>query len=72
MVADCEVRVDGYMLRGTSIRTYFGYSKEGVIRQAKHDGDNDRADEISIWYKGSGKHVGFWEKRGTRWMKVGI
>ena len=68
-MADFEAYFDGYGLRGTHIHTYYGYSKDTVIRLAKQDGDKNNADEISISYKGSGKHVGFWEKKGTRWMK---
>ena len=60
---------EGRYYYGNRTIRFFGYSKEQAIRQAKRMADEQGADEIHIEYKGSGKSVGFWEKRGSRWYK---
>lgn len=52
-----------------TFRTYFMMSKENAIRLAKQDADRLRATEFSIEYKSSGKSVGNWVKKGSRWYK---
>lgn len=52
-----------------SFHNYFMYSKELAIRQAKQDADMMHAVEFSMEYRGSGKSVGRWVKKGSRWYK---
>lgn len=54
-----------------SLRTHklIDYSKDEAIRRAKMIGDVHDADSFYIEYMGSGKTVGYWEKRGSRWYK---
>lgn len=68
-MADFEVRFDGYFLIGPPIQRYYGYSKDSLIRLVKRDADKNRADTIDVEYLGSGKSVGRWVKRGSRWYK---
>lgn len=68
-MADFEVRFDGWYHRGNTIQTYYGYSKDSVVRIVKRDADKTHADTFDIFYLGSGKTIGRWEKRGSRWYK---
>lgn len=69
-MADFEVRMDGYRYRGVYIRTYYGYDKNSIIKAVKLDAQDDDADEFHIYYKGSMKSIGSWEKKGSRWYKT--
>ena len=68
-MADFYVRFDGFFHIGDSIQRYYGYSKDAVVRKVKSDADKSRADTFYIEYLGSGKSVGNWVKKGSRWYK---
>ena len=51
-------------------KDYYFYTKEQAIRRMKNDADSMKARYFSAEYKGSGKYIGSWEKRGSRWYKV--
>ena len=68
-MADFEVWFEGYRFKGIPMQTYYGYSKDTVIRLVKEHADKDGSDEFSINYKSSGKSVGHWKKHGSRWFK---
>lgn len=53
-----------------TINRFFDYSKDEAIRLAKKTADEGRYTLIYIEYMGSGKTVGYWEKKGSRWYKV--
>lgn len=67
-MADFKVNLDGRMYHGLRFTRYEGYSKDAVIKRVKADADRMYADEFSIEYK-SGKPVGRWVKKGTRWYR---
>ena len=48
---------------------FFDYSKEEAIRLAKQRADEVGARTLYLAYMESGKTVGYWEKRGSRWYK---
>jgi len=61
---------DGKFYEGPRFRRFFDYSKEVAIRLAKEVAEETGATEIYMEYMPSGKTVGFWEKKGSRWYKV--
>ena len=67
-MADFTVFMDGKRYTGLHMLSYMMYSRDAVIRQVKTDADKAHADEFSIQYK-SGKPVGRWEKKGSRWYR---
>lgn len=66
---DFEVWFEGSRYKGLPLMTYYGYSKKNVVEKVKWDANKENADEFHINYKGSGKSVGFWKKKGTRWYR---
>lgn len=68
-MADFDVWFEGGRYRGLPLMSYYGYSKVGVISKVKLDADKEHADMFSIYYKGSGKSIGCWKKKGTRWYR---
>lgn len=54
---------------GAGKRRYFDYSKDAVIRMAKKDADDMKADEFTVYCMPKMDIVGNWMKKGTRWYK---
>ena len=48
---------------------FFDYTKEEVITQAKKIANEKGYRSFHLTYMGSGKSVGYWQKRGSRWYK---
>lgn len=69
-MSDFIASFDGRSYQGPRFHRYFGYSKDVAVRLAKQRGDETGATEIMMEYMSSGKIVGFWEKKGSRWYKV--
>lgn len=69
-MADFIASFDGRTYQGPRFRRFFGYSKDVAVRLAKQIGDETGATEIMMEYMSSGKNVGFWEKKGSRWYRV--
>lgn len=67
-MADFNVSMEGRLYYGLRFTSYYGYSKDAVIKKVKADADRMYADEFSIEYK-SGKPVGRWTKKGSRWYR---
>ena len=67
-MADFKVNLDGRMYHGLRFTRYEGYSKDAVIKKVKDDANRMYADEFSIEYM-SGKPVGRWGKKGSRWYR---
>ena len=67
-MADFIVWMDGSRYKGLYMLQYLMYSKDAVIKKVKADADKADADEFSIEYK-SGKPVGRWTKKGSRWYR---
>ena len=49
---------------------YDFYTKDEVIKMAKHIGTQLKADEIWISYTNSYKTIGNFERKGSRWYKM--
>ena len=49
---------------------YDMYSKDEVVMMAKHLGLEMKADEIWISYVPSGKTIGYFERKGSRWYRM--
>lgn len=60
---------EGHYHNSPSSHRFFDYSKDEVIRMAKEIGDKKNARTLYIAYMHSGKTVGYWEKKGSRWYK---
>lgn len=70
IMPDFLVSFEGQYIYSPSTHRFFDYSKDEAIRLAKRIGDEKKYRTIYITYMHSGKTVGFWEKRGSRWYKV--
>lgn len=57
----------GFRFGSTKMR-YLGYTKDAVIRKAKQDADEGMFSAFYLEYQ-SGKSVGNWVKKGSRWYK---
>lgn len=61
---------EGRAYNGPRFRRFFDYSKDSAVRLAKEIADKEGATEFIMEYSPSGKTVGYWEKKGSRWYKV--
>ena len=59
---------DGYYHSFTNMR-YFDYTKDEAIRLAKAEADRRRSITLTLYYMHSGKSVGTWVKKGSRWYR---
>ena len=66
---DFIVSYEGHYLNSPRTHRFFDYTKDEAIKLAKKRGDENRARSIYIVYMHSGKTVGYWEKKGSRWYK---
>lgn len=69
-MADFTALFGGGTYKGPRVRRFFDYPKDVAVRLAKQIGDEIGATEIMMEYMPSGKIVGFWEKKGSRWYRV--
>lgn len=60
---------EGHYYHSASSHRLFDYTKAEAIKLAKKIADEKRARTIYLAYLESGKTVGYWEKRGSRWYK---
>lgn len=67
-MANFEVVFEGHYNSRTTNR-FFDYSKEEAIKLAKRTADEKGYTSIYITYMHSGRTVGYWEKKGSRWYK---
>ena len=69
-MTDFEVRFNGDGYTGAHVVTYFEDDRDSAIARAKRDGENNRADEISITYKNGRKWIGCWFRKGDGWYSI--
>ncbi len=66
---DFMVSFEGHYYYSHTNHRFFDYTKEEAIRLAKKTADEKGYRTIYLAYMHSGKTVGYWEKRGSRWYK---
>ena len=66
---DFVASFEGHYYYSHSTRRLFDYTKDEAIRLAKKTADEKGYRTIYLAYMHSGKTVGYWEKRGSRWYK---
>jgi len=66
---DFVASFEGHYYHSSRSIRLFDYTKEEAIRLAKRRADERRARTLYLAYMHSGKTVGYWEKRGSRWYK---
>ena len=67
---DFLVSFEGHYTNSYTTNRFFDYSKDEVIKLAKKKADEKGYGSIYIVYMGSGKTVGYWEKKGSLWYRV--
>lgn len=68
-MADFLVSFEGHYIHSRTTIRFFDHSKEEAIKLAKRTADESGYRSIYILYMHSGKTVGYWEKKGSRWYK---
>lgn len=60
---------EGHYYHSYTTHRFFDYTKDEVIRMAKELADRKGYRTVYVAYMHSGKTVGYWEKKGSRWYK---
>lgn len=64
------VSYEGHYYYSPTNHRFFDYTKDEVIKLAKQRADEKKYRTIYIAYLESGKTVGYWEKKGSRWYRM--
>lgn len=64
-----EASFEGHYYNSRTTHRFFDYTKDEAIKLAKRRADEQGYRSIYLTYMGSGKTVGYWEKKGSRWYK---
>lgn len=67
-MADFEAWFEGRGYEGQRKMRYLMMGKEWALKQAKEDGKRFGAEAFSLSYA-SGRSVGYWARKGTRWYR---